>query len=219
LNDWFASRGWSVRQHQLEMLEAAQTGRHALLTAPTGAGKTLAGFLPTLIDLIEQESGKSVGTEPGEASGLAQSALQQAQNGRRQDGDLHTLDITPLKALAGDVQCNLRTPLADMELPITVETRSGDTPASRKARQRVKPPHILLTTPESLNLLLSQEDSFTLFANLKRVVIDEVHAFATGKRGDLLAPLTGPVAENSAWTCTPWPWPPRLPQPSLVVPG
>jgi ATP-dependent Lhr-like helicase len=187
LNHWFASRGWSVRQHQLEMLEAAQAGRHALLTAPTGAGKTLAGFLPTLIDLIEQESGKSVGAEPGEASGLAQSALQQAQNGRRQDGDLHTLYISPLKALAVDVQRNLLTPIADMDLPITVETRSGDTPASRKARQRVKPPHILLTTPESLNLLLSQEDSFNLFANLKRVVIDEVHAFATGKRGDLLA--------------------------------
>ncbi|WP_422346138.1 ligase-associated DNA damage response DEXH box helicase [Parasphingorhabdus sp.] len=159
LTDWFASRGWSVRRHQLEMLEAARAGRHALLTAPTGAGKTLAGFLPTLVDLIDQP----------EFDGL------------------HTLYISPLKALAVDVQRNLLTPIDEMGLPIKVETRSGDTPANRKARQRVKPPQILLTTPESLNLLLSQEDSFTLFAKLKHVIIDEVHAFASGKRGDLLS--------------------------------
>jgi ATP-dependent Lhr-like helicase len=159
LADWFAARGWAVREHQLEMLEAARAGRHALLTAPTGAGKTLAGFLPTLYDLVQ---------------------------GTKFDG-LHTLYISPLKALAVDVQRNLLTPIEEMGLPITVETRSGDTPANRKARQRAKPPQILLTTPESLNLLLSQADSFTLFASLRRVVIDEVHAFATGKRGDLLA--------------------------------
>ncbi|GAB5482458.1 MAG: ligase-associated DNA damage response DEXH box helicase [Parasphingorhabdus sp.] len=159
LSDWFASRKWTVRRHQLEMLEAARAARHALLTAPTGAGKTLAGFLPTLVDLIEQPDF---------------------------DG-LHTLYISPLKALAVDVQRNLLTPIDEMGLPIKVETRSGDTPANRKARQRVKPPQILLTTPESLNLLLSQEDSFTLFAKLKHVIIDEVHAFASGKRGDLLS--------------------------------
>jgi len=159
LSQWFAARTWTVRRHQLEMLEAARAGRHALLTAPTGAGKTLAGFLPTLVDLIE-----------------------------RPDFDgLHTLYISPLKALAVDVQRNLLTPIDEMDLPITVETRSGDTPANRKARQRVKPPQILLTTPESLNLLLSQPDSFTLFANLQHVIVDEVHAFASGKRGDLLS--------------------------------
>lgn len=159
IDQWFRSRGWEVRRHQLEMLEAAQAGRHALLTAPTGAGKTLAGFLPSLADLIDNP----------EFDGL------------------HTLYISPLKALAVDVQRNLLKPVEDMGLPISIETRSGDTPANRKARQRVKPPQILMTTPESLNLLLSQEDSFTLFANLKRVIVDEVHAFATGKRGDLLS--------------------------------
>ena len=148
-----------MRRHQLEMLEADELGRHALLTAPTGAGKTLAGFLPTLVDLI----------------------------GQPECDTLHTLYISPLKALAVDVQRNLLTPIDEMGLPIKVETRSGDTPANRKARQRIKPPHVLLTTPESLNLLLSHEDSFTLFAHLERVIIDEVHAFATGKRGDLLA--------------------------------
>jgi ATP-dependent helicase Lhr and Lhr-like helicase len=156
--DWFAARGWSARRHQLEMLGAAAEKRHALLVAATGAGKTLAGFLPTLVDLI---------TQP-------------------EDG-LHTLYISPLKALAVDVRRNLLTPVEEMGLPIRIETRTGDTPSDRKARQRSKPPHILLTTPESLSLLLSHEDSVFMFANLRRVIIDEVHAFANGKRGDLLS--------------------------------
>ena len=182
LVDWFAARGWAVRPHQLAMLAAARAGRHALLTAPTGAGKTLAGFLPTLVELIEDAA--SVRPELVEGSVASSPVLRQAEHERN---TLHTLYISPLKALAVDVQRNLLTPVEEMGLPITIETRSGDTPASRKARQRVKPPQILLTTPESLNLLLSQPESFALFAGLRRVVIDEVHAFATGKRGDLLA--------------------------------
>jgi ATP-dependent Lhr-like helicase len=158
LAGWFEAKGWQPRRHQLEMLAAARAGRNALLVAPTGAGKTLAGFLPTLAELIEAPT----------------------------DG-LHTLYVSPLKALAVDVQRNLLTPVAEMDLPIRVETRTGDTPADRKARQRVRPPHILLTTPESLSLLLSHEDSALLFENLKAIVVDEVHAFATGKRGDLLS--------------------------------
>lgn len=140
------------------MIDAADEGRHALLVAATGAGKTLAGFLPTLSDLIANPC----------------------------DG-LHTLYISPLKALAVDVRRNLLLPIDEMGLPIRVETRTGDTPSERKQRQRVKPPHILLTTPESLSLLLSHEDSIFLFSTLKRVIIDEVHAFANGKRGDLLS--------------------------------
>ena len=85
------------------------------------------------------------------------------------------------------MQRNLVTPVEEIGLPIRIETRSGDTPSDRKKRQRTRPPHVLLTTPESLSLLLSYPDSFELFAGLRRVVIDEVHAFATGKRGDLLA--------------------------------
>ncbi|MBB3911697.1 ATP-dependent Lhr-like helicase [Sphingomonas desiccabilis] len=158
ISRWFADRGWSPRRHQAEMLAAARAGRHALLVAPTGAGKTLAGFLPTLAELADA---------PG-------------------DG-LHTLYISPLKALAVDVQRNLLNPIAEMGLDIRVETRTGDTPSDRKARQRVKPPHILLTTPESLSLLLSYPDADRLLASLRTIVIDEVHAFAAGKRGDLLA--------------------------------
>jgi len=140
------------------MLDAARAGHHALLVAATGAGKTLAGFLPTLAELIES---------PGEG--------------------LHTLYVSPLKALAVDVQRNLLTPIEEMGADIRVETRTGDTPSDRKARQRVRPPQILLTTPESLSLLLSYPDSYLIFAGLRRVVVDEVHAFASGKRGDLLA--------------------------------
>lgn len=161
---WFDGRGWRVRDHQRGMFAAARDGRHALLVADTGAGKTLAGFLPTLADFAPSAL---AGSPPSEG--------------------LHTLYVSPLKALAHDVQRNLVTPVEEMGLPLRVETRSGDTPTDRKKRQRSRPPHVLLTTPESLSLLLSHEDSFELFSSLKRVVIDEVHAFATGKRGDLLA--------------------------------
>ncbi|WP_084584058.1 ligase-associated DNA damage response DEXH box helicase [Sphingomonas azotifigens] len=158
LAEWFAARGWAPRRHQWDMLAAARAGSHALLVAPTGAGKTLSGFLPTLAHLIET---------PAEG--------------------LHTLYISPLKALAVDVQRNLLTPIEQMGLPIRVETRTGDTPHDKKVRQRARPPQVLMTTPESLSLLLSYEDSLTMFSGLKTVVIDEIHAFATGKRGDLLA--------------------------------
>jgi ATP-dependent Lhr-like helicase len=158
LADWFAAKGWTPRQHQFDMLAAARAGRHALLVAPTGSGKTLSGFLPTLVELVETPS-----------------------------AGLHTLYISPLKALAVDIRRNLLTPVEQMGLDVTVETRTGDTPSDRKKRQREKPPNILLTTPESLSLLLSYPDSFHMFAHLRTVVIDEVHAFATGKRGDLLS--------------------------------
>ncbi|WP_303809589.1 ligase-associated DNA damage response DEXH box helicase [Sandarakinorhabdus limnophila] len=157
INSWFAARSWQARAHQLAMLDAAARGRHALLTAPTGAGKTLAGFLPTLADLA---------TNPAEG--------------------LHTLYISPLKALAVDVQRNLLNPIAEMGLDIKVETRTGDTPAARKARQKEVPPHILLTTPESLANLLSNPEAAAMMAGVKRVIIDEIHAFGTTKRGDQL---------------------------------
>ena len=140
------------------MLELARRGRSGLLVAATGAGKTLAGFLPTICELAEDSP----------------------------EG-LHTLYVSPLKALAVDVQRNLIGPIEEMGLPIRVETRTGDTPSDRKARQRVKPPQMLLTTPESLSLLLSYPDSPAMFANLRAIVVDELHGFAKEKRGDLLS--------------------------------
>ncbi len=128
-----------------------------LLIAPTGGGKTLAGFLPTLAELAE---------------------------GRHRG--LHTLYISPLKALTADIRRNLRAPVEGAGLPIRIEDRTGDTPYTQRRRQRADPPHILLTTPESLALLLSYEDAPRIFAGLQRVIVDEIHALAESKRGDQL---------------------------------
>ena len=167
---WFAARGWMPRAHQMALLDKARAGRSTLLIAPTGAGKTLAGFLPSLVELTARSSrGRLV--RRGLASGSG----------------LHTLYVSPLKALAVDIARNLEQPVAEMGLPILVETRTGDTPASKRTRQRRYPPDILLTTPEQVALLLSTADAPYLFATLKRIVLDELHALVTSKRGDLLS--------------------------------
>ena len=162
--DWFASRGWSPRRHQLEMIAAAEAGSHALLVAPTGGGKTLAGFLPSLIDLAER------GPRPefGPGSGI------------------HTIYVSPLKALTTDVERNLMTPIREIGLNIHVESRTGDTKQSKKQRQRENPPDILLTTPEQLALFCAWGGARAYFADLKCIVLDEVHAIWSSKRGDLL---------------------------------
>ena len=152
--NWFATKGWTIHPHQQDMLARADAPA-LLLIAPTGGGKTLSGFLPTLIDLAD-------GNHQG----------------------MHTLYISPLKALAADIKRNLTTPVAEMGLPITIDERTGDTPQSRRKRQRADPPNIFLTTPESLALLTSYEDAARMFKGLKRVVIDEIHALAESKRGD-----------------------------------
>ena len=153
---WFEARGWSIHPHQADMLRHARDPA-TLLIAPTGGGKTMAGFLPTLAELDE--------------------------NGHE---GLHTLYVSPLKALAADTKRNLRTPVEELNLPIRIEDRTGDTSATQKKRQRADPPHILLTTPESLALLVSYEDAPRMFAGLQRAIIDEIHALAESKRGDQL---------------------------------
>jgi ATP-dependent Lhr-like helicase len=160
---WFAARGWRPRAHQLALLDTVTSGRDTLLIAPTGGGKTLAGFLPSLIDLAAPPPKRKPATS------------------------LHTLYISPLKALATDIARNLTIPVAEMGLPITLETRTGDTPQSRRARQRILPPDILLTTPEQIALMLSHKNAEELFGGLKYVILDELHALATSKRGDLLS--------------------------------
>ncbi len=156
LTQWLTSKGWSLHPHQHTMLACAQNPA-TLLIAPTGGGKTLAGFLPTLAEL---------GTHPKPG--------------------LHTLYISPLKALAADIRRNLRTPIEGAALNIRVEDRTGDTTYTQRRKQRADPPHILLTTPESLALLLSYEDAPHIFAGLQRVIVDEIHALAESKRGDQL---------------------------------
>ncbi|WP_298280203.1 DEAD/DEAH box helicase, partial [uncultured Bradyrhizobium sp.] len=183
--DWFASRGWSPREHQLALLAKAREERSALLIAPTGAGKTLAGFLPTLVELAGEPGGSKLLRQASEAAVEADPRPKVVSTGRgvRRSGGLHTLYISPLKALAVDIARNLETPVAEMGLPIRIETRTGDTPVSRRQRQRRYPPDILLTTPEQLALLLASDDAPFLFSSLKRVVLDELHALVTSKRG------------------------------------
>ncbi|MBS0548419.1 MAG: ligase-associated DNA damage response DEXH box helicase [Proteobacteria bacterium] len=166
---WFENRGWAPRRHQLDLIDLARQGRSALLIAPTGGGKTLAGFLPSLIELTER---RQAGRDLAHAKGK---------------GELHTLYISPLKALATDIRRNLEVPIAEMQLPVRAESRTGDTPQSRRIRQRERPPDFLLTTPESLALLLSYPDTAKFFASLRCVIVDELHTFATSKRGHHLA--------------------------------
>ncbi len=153
---WFSARGWQLHQHQQDMLNCADDPA-TLLIAPTGGGKTMAGFLPTLSELATTEH-----------------------------KGLHTLYVSPLKALAADIKRNLRTPVDEIGLPIRIEDRTGDTTQTQKKRQRADPPHILLTTPESLALLISYPDAPRMFKGLQRIVIDEIHALSESKRGDQL---------------------------------
>ena len=157
--DWFSARGWAPRAHQLQVLNHAQARESVLLISPTGGGKTLAGFLPSLVEITER------GTEQG----------------------IHTLYISPLKALAVDIARNLEAPIAEMGLPVTVETRTGDTPHAKRQRQRQKPPDILITTPEQVSLLAADPHAAHLLKGLRTVILDELHSLVTSKRGVLLS--------------------------------
>jgi ATP-dependent Lhr-like helicase len=170
---WFAGRDWVPRSHQLDLLARARAGRSTLLIAPTGGGKTLAGFLPTLVELYE--------------AGARPSSLVSTGRDLRRSQGLHTLYISPLKALAVDIARNLEIPVKEMDLNVRLETRTGDTPASKRQRQRRHPPDILLTTPEQVALLLASADAPYLFGSLRRVVLDELHSLVTSKRGDLIS--------------------------------
>jgi ATP-dependent Lhr-like helicase len=162
---WFAEKGWRPRAHQLELLARAEAGDSTLLIAPTGAGKTLAGFLPSLTDLTRR--GK---IPPGSAF-----------------TGIHTLYISPLKALAVDIERNLMKPVEEMGLPVTVENRTGDTPSAKRQRQKLSPPDILLTTPEQVALLLANREAERFFKDLKYIVLDELHSLVSSKRGHMLS--------------------------------
>lgn len=144
----------------MDVLSAASQGDSVLLCAPTGAGKTLSGFLPSLTDLLSNPE---------------------------RPQSLHTLYISPLKALTVDVHRSIGRPIEEMALPVTYETRTGDTPAAKRARQKTKPPDILMTTPESLSLLISYDNAGEYFKNLRYIIVDELHSLMHSKRGDLLA--------------------------------
>ena len=154
--NWINKRNWGLHTHQIDVLTNSDR-KSQLLIAPTGSGKTLSGFLPTLIELD-----------------------------RVNFSGLHTVYVSPLKALAADIKRNLMIPIEEMGLNIRVEDRTGDTTAKTKRHQRIDPPQILLTTPESLALLISFPEANALFANLERIIIDEIHALVENKRGHQL---------------------------------
>jgi ATP-dependent helicase Lhr and Lhr-like helicase len=169
IQNWFAARGWSPRPHQLAVLDHAAAGDSVLLISPTGGGKTLAGFLPSLAELSEPRSG----------------------------GGIHTLYVSPLKALAVDIARNLEAPVRDMGLPITIETRTGDTPQHKRVRQRQNPPDILITTPEQVSLMVADPHAAHLLKDLRTVILDELHALVTSKRGVLLSLALTRVAAHA----------------------
>lgn len=154
---WFESKGWTPWPFQKAAWEKARQGKSGLISVPTGAGKTYAAYLGPLMDVSER----------GEAG-------------------LQILYITPLRALARDIEKALHLPVEELELHLDVEARTGDTPSSRKARQKKKQPHILLTTPESLSILQADSNHRQFFAKLKYVIIDEWHELCGTKRGLLL---------------------------------
>ena len=169
IQTWFTARGWAPRPHQLAVLDHAVAGDSVLLISPTGGGKTLAGFLPSLAALSEP----------------------------RQGGGIHTLYVSPLKALAVDIARNLEAPVRDMGLPITIETRTGDTPQHKRVRQRQKPPDILITTPEQVSLMVADPHAAHLLKDLRTVILDELHAMVTSKRGVLLSLALTRVAAHA----------------------
>jgi ATP-dependent Lhr-like helicase len=170
---WFAQQFALPTAAQLAAWPAIASGRHALIAAPTGSGKTLAAFLAAIDALVRQ----AVAGELADAT--------------------QVVYVSPLKALSNDIRRNLELPLAGIaaELaamglpapPIRAQVRTGDTPQAERAAMRRTPPHILVTTPESLYLLLTSESGRRMLATTRSVIVDEIHALAPSKRGAHLA--------------------------------
>ena len=170
---WFRSAFPAPTSVQLKNWDAIGGGTHTLISAPTGSGKTLAAFLG-VIDLLAK----------------------QAAAGELRD-ETQILYVSPLKALSNDIEKNLRAPLEGIgrefaarmlgDAPIRAAVRTGDTPQSERARMRRQPPHILVTTPESLYILLSTESGRNMLRTVRTVIVDEIHALAGNKRGAHLA--------------------------------
>lgn len=154
LTAWMARRGWKPWDFQRQAWDAYARGESGLINVPTGAGKTYAAYLGPLADLLDNP-----------ADGLA------------------ILFITPLRAVSRDIELALRLPVEELGAKVTVGSRTGDTKSGIRARQREKLPNVLVTTPESLTLLLTSDRGRELFAHLRAVIVDEWHELLTSKRG------------------------------------
>src|SRR5215471_16552869 len=170
---WFDKQFSEPTEPQAKAWPAIKSGRHTLIAAPTGSGKTLAAFLSAIDDLVRQSI-----------------------EGRLEDAT-QVVYVSPLKALSNDIQCNLQVPLAGVrqELEamgiaaqeIRTLVRTGDTPAAERTRMTKRPPHIIVTTPESLFILLTSEGGRRMLGTAKTLIVDEIHAIVGSKRGAHLA--------------------------------
>src|SRR5437660_7799830 len=170
---WFAQNFAAPTPAQAKAWPAIKAGRHVLIAAPTGSGKTLAAFLAAIDDLVRQGL---TGTLPDETQ---------------------IVYVSPLKALSNDIQRNLVAPLAGIrerlraqrlpDIEIRTWVRTGDTSSSERERMRRRPPHVIVTTPESLYILLGSQSGRAMLATTRTVIVDEIHALAPNKRGSHLA--------------------------------
>jgi ATP-dependent Lhr-like helicase len=158
--DWFESRGWKAFPFQLEAWEAYLSGQSGLVNAPTGSGKTYSLMMPVMLEFLQNNSAKA----------------------KRNNG-LQAIWITPIRALSKEIELSAKRLVAGLDLPWEVGVRSGDTSVKERARQKEKPPELLITTPESLHLLLAQKGYPEFFKGLKVVIADEWHELMGSKRG------------------------------------
>ncbi len=161
VREWFERHQWEPFPFQQEVWRAYLAGESGLIHAATGTGKTYAAWMGPILEWLRDYPVGRLGRA----------------------APLRVLWVTPLRALAGDTEAALRAPIEDLGLPWSVETRTGDTPARVRARQRERLPTALVTTPESLSLLLTREDATALFQDLELVVVDEWHELMASKRG------------------------------------
>src|SRR5499433_3943864 len=170
---WFARTFPAPTEPQLQAWPEIKKQRHTLIAAPTGSGKTLAAFLSAIDDLVR------LGVEG------------------KLDDTTHVVYVSPLKALSNDIQINLQKPLAGIaeelraldlpEVNIRTLVRTGDTPAAERTAMIKRPPHIVVTTPESLYILLTSEGGRRMLQTARTLIVDEIHALVDNKRGSHLA--------------------------------
>jgi ATP-dependent helicase Lhr and Lhr-like helicase len=177
IDAWFQSRGWTPFAFQREVWDAYNAGENGLVHAATGTGKTLAAWCGALIEWLAEQGSTS--------RAVPDAGVPRPRTRRDKAPALRVLWITPLRALAADTEEALRQPLIDLDIGWTLESRTGDTSTAVRARQRRRLPTALITTPESLSLLLARDDARELFGELRLVVVDEWHELMGTKRGVL----------------------------------
>jgi ATP-dependent Lhr-like helicase len=178
ITHWLASKGWRAWPFQQQAWDAYAAGRSGLIQVATGAGKTYGAYLGPLAELIDELNGFLA-----EAQSPQSGAFSAFSAPPRETPPLRILFITPLRAVSRDIELALKAPVRDLNLPITIESRTGDTSASVRARQKDRLPNVLITTPESLTLLLTRDNAEHFFKGLRCVIVDEWHELLCTKRG------------------------------------